>query len=81
VFAGRRVPDPDRPVLSEATQLAWKRMAMRGWWKLVRDDAHDTWELYDLARDRRELRNRYHLEPEKIRELKDVLRTAPGTLP
>ncbi len=81
VFAGRPPPDPDRPVLSEATQLAWKRMAMRGQWKLVRDDAHDTWELYDLARDPRELRNRYRLEPERVRDLKEVLRSTPGTLP
>jgi len=81
VFAGRPLPDPDRPILAEATQLAWKRMALRGRWKLIRDDAHDTWELYDLDRDPRELRNRYHLEPEKVRDLKAVLRAAPGTLP
>ena len=81
VLAGRTPSDPDRPVLSEATQLAWKRMVLRGRWKLIRDDAHDTWELYDVARDPRERRNRYHLEPGKVRELKETLRAAPGTLP
>jgi len=77
VFAGRPLPDPDRPVVSEASQLAWKRMALRGRWKLIRDDAHDTWELYDLGRDPRELRNRFHLDPDRVRDLKRVLQAAP----
>ena len=77
IFTGRPLPDPDRPVVSEATQLAWKRMALRGRWKLIHDDEHDTWELYDLSRDPRELRNRFNLEPGEVRDLTQVLRAAP----
>jgi arylsulfatase A-like enzyme len=40
-----------------------------GDWKLVRQGRAGTWELYDLARDRTELRNLAATEPARVREL------------
>ena len=59
--------DPDRPAI-----LAWEhfgaRAMRRGDWKLVaRKDG--PWELYDLSRDRTELRDLASDEPDRVRDM------------
>jgi arylsulfatase A-like enzyme len=78
LLAGREDPDAAPVVVSEATGIAWKRMALAYPWKLIHDYEHDTWELYDLWSDPREGRNRYHLEPEVVRRLEPILLGHPG---
>ncbi|MFM7752111.1 MAG: sulfatase-like hydrolase/transferase, partial [Opitutaceae bacterium] len=60
-----------RPVEREA--LFWEHEGNRalriGDWKLVAKDTAGPWELYDLARDRTEMRNLAAAHPETLREL------------
>ena len=73
VFAGKPLPSPTPPVLSEASQLAWKVMVLQDHWKLIYDRDHGTWELYDLRADPRELRNRIGIAPAVAQRLERVL--------
>jgi arylsulfatase len=61
----------NEPIAREA--LFWEHegnAAVRvGDWKLVRQGRQGAWELYDLARDRTELRNLAASEPGRAREL------------
>ena len=58
--------EPMRPVYSE---IESKRMVVEGGWKLIHDVRRDTWELYSLVEDPRELVNRYDKEPARARQL------------
>lgn len=60
-----------RPIAREA--LFWEHEGNRalrvGDWKLVARDPGGPWELYDLRRDRTEMRNLAGSEPERVREM------------
>ena len=60
-----------RPVEREA--LFWEHEGNRalriGDWKLVAKDTAGPWELYDIAKDRTEMRNVAATHPEKLREM------------
>ncbi len=79
--AGRRVQPMEgrslvpafagQPVAREA--LFWEHEGNRalriGDWKLVAKDPAGPWELYDIAKDRTEMRNLAAKHPEKLREM------------
>ncbi|HEX2570992.1 MAG TPA: sulfatase-like hydrolase/transferase, partial [Polyangia bacterium] len=68
VLVGRA--EPGRPVYSE---MEGRRMVVAEGAKLVHDVRRNTWELYDLVADPRELVNLYDREPERAAALKREL--------